>query len=196
MLRSFNLAQLKWKDPRVTMRVLLGVLLLANLAAAVAAFKPFGGSAEDLRLQQQALQQRLAQLRKQVDHSKRMAAKVQTARAEGDEFLDKYVTDRRVVTSTIQSELMELAKNAGVTFLPTTFPIEQIEGSAMLAMMTINGGCVGTYANLAKFVNLVDKSDRFLILENMVVSPQQSGQNLNVTMRIDTFVKESSGEVE
>jgi Tfp pilus assembly protein PilO len=91
---------------------------------------------------------------------------------------------------------MDLAKTAGVTFLPTTFPIEQIEGSDSLSMMTINGGCVGTYANLAKFVNLVDKSDRFLILENMVVSPQQTGQNLNVTMRIDTFVKEGSGEIE
>src|SRR5882724_9549318 len=110
MLRSFNFAQLSWKDPRVTMRVLLGVLLLANLGAAVAAFKPFGGSAEDLRQQEQALQQRLQQLRRQVENSKRLAAKVQTARAEGDEFLDKYVTDRRVVTSTVQSELMELAK--------------------------------------------------------------------------------------
>jgi hypothetical protein len=196
MLRSFNPAQLSWKDPRVTMRVLLGVLLLANLAAAVVAFKPFGGSAKDLLQQENVLQLQLASLRRQVDNSKRLAAKVQTARAEGDEFLDKYVTDRRVVTSTIQSELMELAKSAGVTFLPTTFPIEQIEGSDSLSMMTINGGCVGTYANLAKFVNLVDKSDRFLILENMVVSPQQTGQNLNVTMRIDTFVKEGSGEVE
>jgi len=37
------------KDPRVVMRAIIGVLLAANLVAAILAFKPFGGSAEDLR---------------------------------------------------------------------------------------------------------------------------------------------------
>jgi type IV pilus assembly protein PilO len=57
-------------------------------------------------------------------------------------------------------------------------------------MMTINAGCLGTYAGLSKFVNLVDKSPRFLIIESMMAAPQQSGQILNVTIKIDTFVKE------
>src|SRR5437762_4857325 len=119
MSRSFNLSQLKWKDPRVGMRALLGVLLLANLVAAVIAFKPFGGGADDLRRDRQRLQQQLAQLQAQVAHSRRLAAKVQTARTEGDRFLDQYVTDLRVVSSTIQKELNVMAKDAGVVYLPT-----------------------------------------------------------------------------
>ena len=90
MSRSFNLSQLKWKDPRVGMRALLGVLLLANLVAAVIAFKPFGGGADDLRRDRQRLQQQLAQLQAQVAHSRRLAAKVQTARTEGDRFLKSF----------------------------------------------------------------------------------------------------------
>ena len=50
----------------MAMRAVLGVLLLANLVAAVIAFKPFGGSADDLRRERSALQQQLAQLQKQV----------------------------------------------------------------------------------------------------------------------------------
>src|SRR5436305_7148122 len=158
MSRTFNLSGLKWKDPRVAIRALLGVLLLANLAAAVIAFKPFGGGADDLRRERQRLQQQLAQLQAQVNHAKRLAAKVQTARTQGDRFLDEYVTDRRVVTSTIQGELNQMAKDAGVAFLPTTWNTEPIEGSDTLHKMTINTQCTGTYANLAKFVNQVDKS--------------------------------------
>ena len=36
------------KDPRVIARFVLGVLLLANLLAAFAIFRPLGGSAEQL----------------------------------------------------------------------------------------------------------------------------------------------------
>ena len=194
MPRSFSLSgslsSLKWNDPRVAVRVVLGVLLLANLAAAVVAFKPFGGSADDLRRDRNVLQQQLAQLQKQVSKSQKLVEKISTARREGDQFLNKYFADRRVMTSTVLGELVQIAKDAGVVVQPTTFTIEPIEGSDSLGMMTINAGCQGTYAALSKFVNLMDKSPRFLIMESMVALPQQTGQILNITIKVDTFVKE------
>ena len=190
MLRNYNLSALKWKDPRVAMRAVLGVLLLANLVTAVIAFKPFGGGADDLRRDRNILQQQLAQLKTQAAKKKVLVEKIETARSQGDQFLSKYFTQRRVVTSTIQGELVQIARDAGVTYQPTTWNIDPIEGSDTLAMMTINAGCQGTYAALSKFVNLVDKSPRFLIIESMVAAPQQTGQVLNVTVKVDTFVKE------
>ena len=198
MPRNFNLnlSGLKWKDPRVAMRAVLGVLLAANLVAAVVAFKPFGGSADDLRRDRNGLQQQLAQLQKSVADTKRQVEKVQIARTQGDQFLAKYFTDRRVVTSTIQGELEDIAKQAGIKFQPTTWTDEPIEGSDTMVMKTINAGCQGTYASLSKFVNLVDRSPRFLIIESMVAAPQQTGQTLNVTIKIDTFIKDSAGNGE
>jgi type IV pilus assembly protein PilO len=199
MPRNFSLnlgglkGRLKWNDPRVAMRVVLGMLLAANLVAAVIAFKPFGGSADDLRRDRNTLQQQLSKLQKNVDDSKQMVAKLQTARTQGDEFLSKYFADRRVVTSTIQGELENIAKDAGVKFQPTTWTDEPIEGSDTLMMKTINAGCQGTYAALSKFVNLVDRSPRFLIIDSMVAAPQQTGQTLNVTIKILTFMKDPSG---
>jgi type IV pilus assembly protein PilO len=194
MPRSFslNLSGLKWKDPRVAVRAVLGILLLANLVAAVIAFKPFGGGADDLRRDRSRLQQQLTQLQAQVAKSKKLVEKVQTARSEGDQFLAKYFTERRVMTSTIQGELQDIAKQAGVVYQPTTWTPEAIEGSDTLAMLTINAGCQGTYAALAKFVNLVDRSPRFLIIENMAATPQQTGQILNVSVKIDAFIKDSA----
>jgi hypothetical protein len=60
MPRSFNLAGMSLegisvKDPRIVMRVVAGLLLAANLTAAVMAFHPFGGGADDLRRQQESL---------------------------------------------------------------------------------------------------------------------------------------------
>jgi type IV pilus assembly protein PilO len=195
MPRNFDISTVKWRDPRFAVRAVLGVLLAANLAAAVIAFKPFGGGADDLRRDRQQLQQQLAQLQAQVKHGHNIAAKVQIARTEGDKFLDAYVTDRRVVTSTLDTELFHMAKEAGIALLPTTLNMEPIEGSDTLSMVTINTNCTGTYANLVKFVNLVDKSNRFLIIESMTAVQQQSGGNLSVTLKIDTFIKERPGDV-
>ena len=136
------------------------------------------------------MRQQFAQLKIQVAKNRKLVEKIDTARSQGGQFLSKYFTERRVVTSTIQGELVQIAKDAGITYQPTTWNIEPIEGSDTLAMMTINAGCQGTYASLSKFVNLVDKSPHFLIIESMVAAPQQTGQILNVTVKVDTFVKE------
>jgi hypothetical protein len=71
--------------------------------------------------------------------------------------------------------------------------LEPVEGSETLSQMTISAGYEGTYANLTKFVNLLDKSPRFLIVESMAASPQQTGANLNVSFKLDTFVREAPG---
>jgi hypothetical protein len=41
--------QSSWIEPRFLLRGIMGALLAANLVAAVIAFKPFGGSADDLQ---------------------------------------------------------------------------------------------------------------------------------------------------
>ena len=199
MLRDFKLAgKLKWKgvaikEPRVLLRAAIGTLLAANLVAAVMAFKPFGGSADDLRREQAALRLQLTRLQTRAAVSKRLVEKVETARRDGDQFLAKYVTDRRTMSSSIQAELNRTAKEAGIKALPATLDLEPIEGSDTLEMMTISAGYEGSYADLTKFVNLLDKSPRFLIIENMQTAPQQGGQSLNVTLKLDTFVRETAG---
>src|SRR5262245_2656242 len=94
MPRNFELpGKLNLKDPRIIMRGILGLLLLANLVALVMLLKPFGGSAEDLRLQQIALTKQLDQAKIRLANTKKLADKVQSARRDGDEFLSKYFMD-------------------------------------------------------------------------------------------------------
>jgi len=181
------------RDPRVVTRAVVGLLLVANLVVALIAWKPFGGSADDLRREQASLRGQLAALQARVTNGKRLVSKVETARKEGDQFLEKYVTERRVLTSTVQEELNRMAKEAGGAYLPITMNGDPIEGSDTLWMLTINAGYQGTYANLTKFVNLVDKSPLFLIIENMQLVPQQTGPNLNVSLKVLTFYRDQPG---
>ena len=179
------------RDPRVVVRVILGVFLAANLAAAVIAFKPFGGSVDDLRQRRAELQTQLGQLQAQLAETKRLAGKVEMARSEGESFLGRYVSDRRTTFSTIFEELDKTAQEAGIKPRDRSFELNAIEGSDTLEMMSITAGYEGTYENLEKFVNLLDRSPRFLIIESLVASPQQGGQMLTVSLKLDAFVKET-----
>ncbi len=203
MPRNFNLGPLPWKrgalkDPRVVMRLVIGVLLMANLAAAVIAFDPFGGPGP--REEQATLGQQLATLSKRVAANRQLVDKVEGARKEGDQFVEKYVTDNRVLSSTIREELVRVAKEAGITVGTSQLgDPELIEGSNSIYMVKVTAGFEGSYASLRKLVELLDKSPRFFILETMqVTSPQQqqrqpSGQTVTVNLVLDMFSRTASG---
>jgi Tfp pilus assembly protein PilO len=200
MPRNFDFGKLRFrgitvKDPRVAMRIVIGILLAANLAAAVIAFKPFGGSAADLAQEQQSLSAQLAQMQARLKTSRQLVEKVQAARKDGDVFLTRYFMDEATKSAVIVAELTDMAKEAGIKMGQAQFTPEPIDGSDDMQVLTTQVGFDGTYANLTKFVNLVDKSPRFMIIENMqAAAPQQQGGNsLSVSLKIDCFVKQKPG---
>ena len=204
MPRSFNVRQrlmggsgLKWKDPRTVARAALGVLVLANLVAALMAFKPWGGSPEDLAREEANLRQQLATMQARLLHSRTLVTKAETARKEDNLFLAEYTTDRRTTFSTIFSELERVAREAGIQPRPASYELEPVEGSDTLYQMTITAAYEGSYASLTKFVNLLDKSPRFLIIESLMAAPQQANATnlLSVSIKLDTFVREEPGNV-
>jgi Tfp pilus assembly protein PilO len=193
MRKNFKLPG-QWKEPRVLLRGIIGALLLANVVAAIIAFKPFGGGADDLQRQEASLQQQLSAMRKRIDADKMLVNKVQNARKDRDQFLAKYVADERRGASTLFQELNRIATEAGVKQLPVTFNQQDIEGSETFKMFTVTEGYEGSYASLTKFINLVDKSPHFLIIESLnTAAPQQGSGALNVQLKIDTFVNASEG---
>lgn len=182
------------KDPRVAVRIVLGILVVANLVAALVVFRPWGGSADDLMRQQQRLRQQLTQAEARVKQSKLVVAKVEQARTEGDQFLAKYVTERRTTMSVVKEELNRIAQDAGVTPKGDSINLEPVEGSDTLWQMTIAEVYEGQYAQVAKLVNLLDKSQRFLIISNMVATPKANSNVLTVSLRLDTFVRSAPGD--
>jgi hypothetical protein len=184
-------------DPRVAMRAVMGILLVANLVVAVIAFKPFGGSADDLRQQQTALSAQLRQQKTHLEQTKLTVAKIQIARTEGDDFLNKYIMESRSLGELTVAEMVKSGTDAGVHLLPEQYNYLDIEGSDTLKLVSITAGFDGNYAGLAKLLNLLEKSPRFFIIDSMRLNaPQQNGptqnapQNLNITFKLITFERQ------
>jgi len=175
-------------------RVVLGVLAAANLVAAYFVIRPLGGSPQELRQQVVDLRTQIRQQQNTVDRTRLMAGKIEIGREEGDKFMSKYFLPRRSAYSVVMAELNELAIQAKVTAKESANAIEPVDGSDTLDMMQITANYEATYGDLVRFVNLVDKSDRLLVMESLNATPQQGGNKLNVMIKLDTFVVEDGSE--
>jgi hypothetical protein len=184
---SISLAALK--ETRVIVRGVLGLFLIANLVAAGFAFHLFDDSPEQLARQVQSTRQQTLAAIVKLNHSRQIAGKVEKGREEGSQFIDTYMTSRRVTYSTILNELNETATQAQMTPKDSVIGIEAVQGTDSLDMLTVTASFQGQYQNLVKFINSLDKSKRFLIIETLTATPQQNG-NLQVTLKLNTFVKD------
>jgi hypothetical protein len=171
-------------------QIALGVLLVANVAAAFFVWSPPGGSPEQLEEQMTMLRGQVLQKRLHLDRTRQNVAKVETGRSDGDSFLQNYFLAERTAYSTILGELSVAANQAKIRSKEHAFVVEPIEGSDDLAMMIITGNYEGTYADLMEFINRLDRSSRLVIIESLNATPQQGGAGvLNVNMKLDAFVR-------
>ncbi len=185
----------QFRDPKFIIRVILGILVAANLVAGGIYLFPPGGSLEDMEHQLAGLRTQIAQSKILLAQTREYASKVEKGRAEGDKFLTDYFLDRRTVSSVLGAALLEAAEAAKIKPRDTTFSIEPIEGSDTLSMWTVNYTFEGAYRDVLNFVHEIDRSPRFLIIESLNTSPQQGGKDiLTVTMKIDAFVREEPGQ--
>jgi hypothetical protein len=186
--RRFNV----WppNNPRAVIRLGLGVLVAANLVAAYFVVRPIGGSAEELSQQALEMHSQIRQQQGVLDRTRVLVSKIESGRGEGDRFMSSYFLPRRPAYSTIVAELNNLASQAKIAPRDSAWALVPVEGSETLDMLQISANFEGAYPDLIHFINLLDKSDRLLIIESLNATPQQSGGRLNVMLKLDTFVQE------
>jgi len=192
MLRSFNLDYSIWplNNAGAITRLVLAVLLLANLVAVYFVLRPPGGSPQELSDQLRDLRAQVNQRQALLDRTRVLASKIEAGRSQGEKFLVQYFLPRRSAYSTILDELSDAAQKSKVRPKESSFGTEPVDGSDNFSMMQISANFEGKYDDMLQFVNLLDKSKRLLIIEGLNATPEQGSNLLNVNIKLDTFVTE------
>lgn len=177
------------KVPRQRVVIALAAVALAELLFWFVAVRPLG----DQEAQQQALLANLAQQVQQRQESVEMlrtaAGRIAGARDNGDQLLEDLTFERRTTFSELLTELGRAAKEAGVEVRETNYNSDTIDGNEQYGMVSISANFRGQYENLVKLLNLLDKSEEFLIIERLGAAPREEG-GLQITMRVDAFVRD------
>jgi len=192
MLRSFKNSRVR--DPQFVVRLVLGILLLANIVAAGLVLFPPGGSAEDLDRQRVTLGAQLRAKQAVLETTRQHAAAVDKGRTEGDQFLSQYFLANRISSSTLLGELQQAASQTKLKARDTTFSMLPIEGSDTLSVESIVAAYEGTYPDVMHLVHEIDRSKKFLMIESLTAAPQQTGDILTVSLKVNAFVREDASQ--
>jgi hypothetical protein len=186
MLRNF-----RGQGP-VGLRVLVGVLLAANLIAAGILLFPPGGSAEDLEKELASLQAQAASKRVLLEKTRQNVAAVELGRNEGDQFLSRYFLGRRAAAENLLTALGNAEAGSKIKEKGWSSSFEPIDGSDALSMLSITATYEGEYGDLLHFVHEIDKSPALMIIESLSAVPQTGSKILSISLKMDTFVREDA----
>jgi len=181
------------RGPVAWVQLVTIVLLLANLAGAWLVLRPPGGSPGELRAELSSMRAQVVQQRNLLARSRLLSTRVETGRAQDQRFMNQYFLDARTAASTVTTELIDDAKEAGVKLKDAAYPVEPVEGSDSLSMMTVSANFEGNYPDLIHLLDRIDKSSRLVLIESLQAVPEQGSNRLNISLRFNIFVR-GSGE--
>lgn len=167
----------------------LGILLAADVIFYLAAVEPLGRRDAEQRALLSALQQQIAAKKDTVDQLQLVVSKVEQARSGGDDLLEGIALPRRTANSTLYSELIKAASEAGINTREGNFEIEPIEGTDEYGMISVNANFRGEYQNLVRFLNQIDRSEQFLIIDSLAATPRTDSEELQFMMRFNTLLR-------
>jgi Tfp pilus assembly protein PilO len=188
--RNRQLKPLLRRIPKKLVLGLLAALLVFDAVFYLVAIEPLGRRGAEQQALLGALERQIAAKRGDVSQLQLVVSKVEKARAEGDGLLDDITLPRRTGFSTLLTELLQAAAEAGIDTREGNFDIEPIEGTEEYGMITISANFRGEYQNLVRFLNQLDRSSQFLIIESLAATPLADSNALQFTMRLNTLVRE------
>jgi Tfp pilus assembly protein PilO len=161
------------------------VFFLAALGALLAYPLRFAGRAEVTQEELTEARQELAELgRQRQDIESRFSDITGTRRAVGHFYEERLSTESARLTRVI-AEVKDLASRAGMQPQQISYPTEALEEFG-LRRRSFVFQVDGSYADLRKFINLLELSDSFLTLEQVGLSGAAGGQ-LSIQLRLSTL---------
>ena len=177
------------KIPHQRVLILLGAVAAVELLFWVIAVRPLADRESEQQALLATLAQQVQQRQASVEQLRAAAERIGGARDNGDQLLEQLTFERRNTFSELLTELGRAAKEAGVEVRETNYNSDTIDGNEKYGMVSISANFRGQYENLVKFLNLLDRSEEFLIIERLAAAPREEG-GLQITMRVDAFVRD------
>ena len=121
---------------------------------------------------------------------RRLEARLEEARSSReaiDQFFDERLSSENVRLTRILAEVRELATRAGLSPRSIKYGKEEIEDHG-LVRRSIEFSVEGTYLEFRRFVNLLELTDSFLVLERVGLrGSDESGSNLRIALGVSTL---------
>lgn len=176
-----------WQPWKTWTSVALGVLLLADLALAVFLWQ---GSRQDpatLRAERDRLAIQAKLLRADVDRAEKIRAGLPQTGKDCDTFYRQSFLDSATGYSQIESDLDAIAAQSGVKTSGLTFKTTAIKERSV-TQITINTSVDADYPAVIRFVNGLERSKNFYLLDSLKLGTGATG-GIKLDLELHTYFR-------
>jgi hypothetical protein len=164
----------------------LGALLVVNAAVSVLLVRPaverYRKLTDTSSPQVQALQKR----EKDVAAQEAYRTALETARDDMRHFAGDVLSTRQRRMIAVQLEVSKLLHEFGIAYNRVQYENEELENGALERFATVVP-LAGGYANLRKFLQSVESSDSFLVVERVTLGNGKSGDVVDLDITLATY---------
>lgn len=100
-------------------------------------------------------------------------------------YAERLSTRSRRLTG-VTAEVKDLARRAGLVPRSYSYPEDEIQEFGLIRRSYVFS-VQGTYAELRKFINLIEVSRSFLSIDEVTVNSNDSGAELNISLKLSTL---------
>jgi Tfp pilus assembly protein PilO len=169
------------------------LFFLANAAAFTVFWLGYAG---DVRTLQRELESQKKQLQTQQADRHKLEALLASAkdnRLRIQQLYEQRFSTRRLRLTPITAEVRKLASQAGLEPPSVSFPENPIEAYDLVKRSFVFT-VTGTYPKLRKFINLLETSGSFLVLEEVSLNHggDKGDDNLRISLKVSTLFKDEN----
>ena len=169
------------------LQIALGVLLLINGVLVFFLFRSPGLSAADRQREVSSLETRVRAVENQVNHLNQLKTKVRAATQNEEKFSQANFLSRSSAFSTMLTDLEQLASENRLVPSNATYHLNESDNKLGWTAVGVNLQLDGSYPSLVRFLNQLEQSKLFWIIESMDVSGQQ-GSSLRLNLQAVTYL--------
>ncbi|MBZ5640620.1 MAG: hypothetical protein LAO51_17930 [Acidobacteriia bacterium] len=163
------------------------VLLIANVLGYALLVRPKARSLSELRAESEPTRERLKRREEEVKGREAFLAGLDLAKREMERLRTEVLStrDRRMIE--VQLEVARIAREFGINYKQVRYDNKKLpdEGlDAMTMVVPLEGG----YANLRKFLQAVESSNKFLVIEQVALAQgHEGGAILQLNIALATY---------
>jgi len=175
------------RSARRNVKIVIGALLVLDLAAAAVLFSPLVGSAESRRYEKNSLAAELTQKNREVQPLRGMDQKIELAKKQIPQF---YAERFAAHYSGLADELGKIASQNGVKILQAKYKQEPAD-TAGIVPVEIQGDFSGDYLQLVRFINSLERSKLFITVDSIDLGSEGTGP-VRLQVAMHSFLRSST----
>ena len=172
---------------RHKLKIAIIVMLSVDAVAAVLFFSPLVGSSASRKEELQRLTIEQRQKTRQVEPLRGLDKKVALAKDEIDQFYRERIPTRE---SIISDEMGKLAAQNGVKLGQVKYETKEAD-QVGLTPVFMEANCQGDYLHVVRFVNALERSKTFFVVNTVVLGDAQGG-TVKLQMKVESYLRNST----